>query len=416
MSQPGHEMRPRRPDWQIDGRAYLAMALLKVGLGALIGGTLFGAPAFAAVDWSKDENGCHLDVTGPIEARDVEVFTNADCSGASTIWVSLLSPGGDVSAAMEIGRWARAHRAITRVPRGESCYSSCALIFVGGTSRYNLGEIGLHRPYLTGAPRSAPEVRAAVADMNRDLQAYIAEMGLTPDFTHMMINTPPDAMRVFRGDEILSLVPEKDPLDDELRTAGTAARYGAATTQEMRQRSAAADQCNRISDHEARFNCMLANIWGLSEPVFMLRRRLAVNRCADAWTQKEVDECERWIMLGQQARPNDVIGEGLEAEDWRRYCVNLTWMMDTLVSGRDRGLTQSAARLLTLKHEAERLSAMIDEMPTPSERAEAERVATLMMIAAGDMVELLYAKPYRSVEDARQAWSSHCIGMIEPDM
>lgn len=416
MSQPEHETGQQRCDSQIGGLAHYALALLKGGLVALTVGTMLGAPVFAAVDWSKDENRCHFDITGPIEARDVDVFTNADCAGAFPIWVSLISLGGDLNAAMEIGRWVRAHRATTRVPNGESCYSSCALIFVGGTSRYNLGELGLHRPYLAGAPRSAPEVRAAVAQMNREVQAYVAEMGVTSDFTHMMINTPPEAMRVFRGDEILSLVPEQDPLDDELGVARMAARYGAATTQEMRQREAAADQCNRISDHEARFNCMLANLWGLSEPVFMLRRKLAVNRCADAWTQEEVNECERSIMLGEQARPNDLIGEGLEAEDWRRYCVNRTWVMDTLFSGRERGLTQSTARLLTLKHEAKRHSAMIDERPTPSERATAERVATLMMIAAGDMVELLYARSYRSVEDARQVWRSHCIGMIETDM
>ncbi len=63
---------------------------------------------------------------------------------------------GDVGAAMDIGRWAREQQAWVGVVN--YCYSNCALVFIGGVERPNFGEVGLHRPYLAGAPRSDAEV------------------------------------------------------------------------------------------------------------------------------------------------------------------------------------------------------------------------------------------------------------------
>ena len=76
-------------------------------------------------------------------------------------WIKLDSIGGDVDAAMKIGRLVRQYEGFTSIEREDSlananCYSSCALIFIAGVRRSIVspgGQLGLHRPYLASMPR-----------------------------------------------------------------------------------------------------------------------------------------------------------------------------------------------------------------------------------------------------------------------
>ena len=58
-----------------------------------------------------------------------------------------LQPGGDVDAAMKIGQIIRENEWPVTVSGNSKCFSSCALIYIAGVSRMNVGVIGLHRPY-----------------------------------------------------------------------------------------------------------------------------------------------------------------------------------------------------------------------------------------------------------------------------
>ena len=259
------------------------------GLAVLLAGFALAAPAFGAVERTETTK-CNFIVSGPIEPTDAAAFHNVDCSDGSYPILALRSPGGDVDAAMAIGRWARSQNAITIVGP-EGCYSSCALIYIGGVTRLNYGEIGLHRPYLSGNPRPASEVRLAVGEMIQSLQDYVAEMGVTPDFAHIMINTPPNAMQVFHGDEIHSLVPERDPISDELTVARRAAEYGLSTEEYRRRDSEADAHCDYdpVNQTQDWSNCRESLYWGLSRSVYLQRSDIARKRCTQTYALTDED-------------------------------------------------------------------------------------------------------------------------------
>lgn len=277
MNQNWREVAHSRSTACIGKRARGSLSVLLLTLAML-------RPASGAVDVVNE---CYFNVTGRIERADVTAFTETDCSDDDTVIINLASTGGDVDAAMAIGRWARAHSAITMVDSiGSSdalCYSSCALVYIGGALRLNMGQIGLHRPYLAGPPRAPDEVRAAVYEMVRGVQEYVEEVGVTLEFAQIMFNTPPSEMRVFSGAEILDLVPERDPMSDELRVAHDAAWYG-LTTDEYRQREAESEhQCRLVNANFADLrNCREAIRWGLSQSVYVRRIGTLWERCTQA--------------------------------------------------------------------------------------------------------------------------------------
>ena len=111
-------------------------------------------------------------------AEEVQVFlhgyiTSADVYGARVMEsllkngkqriagnvVSFASNGGEVEAAMELGRVLRKLGVTAVVAEGDQCLSSCVFAFMGGDRRTVAGRIGIHRPYFTSS-RDVPDRRA----------------------------------------------------------------------------------------------------------------------------------------------------------------------------------------------------------------------------------------------------------------
>jgi hypothetical protein len=63
------------------------------------------------------------------------------------------SQGGDVNAAIAIGRMFRKERAHLQVNENSVCISACVLILAGAVERPVSGAIGIHRPYLRTTPQ-----------------------------------------------------------------------------------------------------------------------------------------------------------------------------------------------------------------------------------------------------------------------
>ena len=272
---------------------------------------LLGASSAAEVQ--DGQSRCSFRLTGEITAADVEAFASSGCGQFDGDWVVLFdSPGGDAEAAMAMGRWLRERNANVAVRADAFCHSSCALVYIGGVSRVNLGEIGLHRPYLAGAPRPADEVRTAVASMLADVRAYVGEMGVTPEFTNVMLNTPPAEMRVFHRDAIESLVPRNDPLYDELSTARFAKRFG-LSTEEYRRRDAEAeklcapyDRGTSLEAAQKSLDCHDSTRWGLSVSVLQQRYTIAEERCGRSRGVSEA-EWEAWEAAGHHWSDHPVV-------------------------------------------------------------------------------------------------------------
>jgi hypothetical protein len=252
-------------------RSNIHRRLIYITLASLLG--VFGptvgtGPLHADVKIAEKTHGnIVIELHGTISQADAEnLARNADkLSYGSQPQIFLNSTGGDVDAAMQIGRLVRSIDGVTY--SADKCYGSCALIFIAGVARFNIGKIGLHRPYLgpfvqNGEPR--------LPSLLPKLKAYVQEMGIADDFYQEMISTDPSSMKLYDHKAIETMVPERDPAYDELETSYEARGYGVDTA-EMKRRQTKSDKCDS-NDLEELSTCAQALKWGLSERAYYKRR------------------------------------------------------------------------------------------------------------------------------------------------
>src|ERR1700724_1127249 len=123
--------------------------------------------------------------------------------------VVLNSPGGSVADALAMGRLIRDRKLATEVEAGQSCASSCPLVFAGGVER-RAGEkaaIGVHQvAAIKSAANGAPRDDMSVAqNISARCQRYLADMGVSLQVWVHAMETPHDRLFVFRSDELKSL-------------------------------------------------------------------------------------------------------------------------------------------------------------------------------------------------------------------
>jgi hypothetical protein len=220
-------------------------------------------------------------ITNTITEADAKALqdTSGELENLHVVWLD--SKGGDVFAAMRIGRLIRKYELATWIsaPPGK-CYSSCALIFIAGVQRLNFGEIGLHRPHLASAPQSRQLLEKQIPFLLSQIKGYVSEMGITDNFYQQMVNTPPSQMATYGWSDYRTLVPENDPTYDEVRISYEARRYGVRTA-EMRLREEDAEQCYKLrAPGTSQFlTCYEARMWGLSDRVYQERQEKASRSC-----------------------------------------------------------------------------------------------------------------------------------------
>lgn len=129
--------------------------------------------------------------------RDVELRIDAD------------TPGGEVFAALEIGRLLREQRASIRVGDGASCISSCVLLLMGAVER-RIGDdarVGIHRPALGASARGGPKQDgedAIVAAMTAQLVLYAQQMGVPRAIIDAMMATPADRIALLTPSDLVA--------------------------------------------------------------------------------------------------------------------------------------------------------------------------------------------------------------------
>lgn len=228
--------------------------------------------------------------------------------------VLLNSDGGNLEAAIKIGRVLRAVDAATNIIG--KCYGSCALIFIAGVHRFfdfYQAELGLYRPYNVSAPQSREALEQQVPAMLASLRKYVAEMGVGENFYQEMANTEPSRMKRYDAVGIGLLVPIVDPTYEELMTSIMASFRG-LTTAEYRRRYT---EGQRLCANRIELDCADAIMWGLSESIYRQRIQIADdsckisdqdNRILESVSQKErpshpalvaYHSCRRSIMLGR---------------------------------------------------------------------------------------------------------------------
>ena len=243
-----------------------------------------GLTSPAIGDVTVGPNGRDISVHGTITPGDVTLFTKSleESKGRGLIFLTLDSPGGDVYAAMTMGRLARRSAAFAAVPAYGRCDSSCVLLLVGASKRLVLGQVGLHRPYLFLEPGLPRPREAQIIAMFESVRTYFKEMNISDQVYDVMMNTPPERMIIFamrpQGHAIHTLIPEDDPIAAEQKVAYAARGYRLDTATYRRRTLLAEHRC-ASDDPRAWVDCEQALLWNLDVSTYIERREIAEALC-----------------------------------------------------------------------------------------------------------------------------------------
>lgn len=127
-------------------------------------------------------------ISGDLTTGDAEKFLTAT-DGAATATIVFQSDGGDLQTGLDIGSLVRMRDYSTVVLDGQSCYSACALAWLGGTKRRvgADGRVSFHAAYVleNGNARESGVANALVG-------AYLSKLGLQEDAVVFLTAAPPD--------------------------------------------------------------------------------------------------------------------------------------------------------------------------------------------------------------------------------
>jgi hypothetical protein len=117
------------------------------------------------------------------------------------------SEGGNIIAALELGRAIRKGGFNTHQEQGSECASACSLLFVSGVNRYADDEtIGVHQSWFdTDAGIDMEEAVSAVQELTADMLTYLIEMGVDPKLLQVSLTTPSDDMHYLSTKQMVEL-------------------------------------------------------------------------------------------------------------------------------------------------------------------------------------------------------------------
>jgi hypothetical protein len=195
-----------------------------------------------------------VQIGGPIEwslVRDIEAVL-AKGAKLNALEVSS-SPGGDVEAAMALGRLFRS-QSMGATVFGD-CASACVLAIAGPIYRhYSDARIGLHRPYFRDASRSPQEARQRVGTLNARISSYLQEMNVSPRLLEAMNAVPSDEIRWVTPRELTGLgMLEVDPVYEEYSDGKQAAKLGVSRSEFLLRKARHKDCQARYSDNSVEF-------------------------------------------------------------------------------------------------------------------------------------------------------------------
>lgn len=177
-------------------------------------------------------------ISGVIVAGDAAKFQAWLTANPFTLYVYLRSPGGDIEAAMKIGRTIRSRFMHTQAePHGTErglyvllehekkedfpneaagklsncsekgcCLSACVLILAAGAS-FEPGNIGLHRPSAKDfATSDYASVRDRLEKGLERVRGYLSEMEVSPRLQEAMMSVPSDELLMLGEEKALPLM------------------------------------------------------------------------------------------------------------------------------------------------------------------------------------------------------------------
>ncbi|MGY6549140.1 MAG: hypothetical protein ACXIU7_09050 [Roseinatronobacter sp.] len=128
--------------------------------------------------------------------------------------ISLHSPGGSVSDALEIGRRIRSEGAEVSIDEGAACLSACPYILAGGVARHvaSSAMVGVHQHYFDR--NTLLPAFVAVESIQRgqgEVLDFLAEMGIDLRLMGLALKTPPESIYILLEEELHDLRVITDP-------------------------------------------------------------------------------------------------------------------------------------------------------------------------------------------------------------
>lgn len=194
-----------------------------------------------------------LYLAGDITSSFAEAAEDFDRSGGK-VGVLIVetpgSPGGDVDAAVRVGRVLRKHA--THATLQGPCASACVLMYAGAVRRAvlvwgNDRVIGLHRPYSLTPSASFQAEQERVNAYSAKIRQYLTEMNVAPDLYEAMIRVPPQDVRWVNAKELADLgMPEWDPVYSEYSAGKAASELGISREELNRRLKLRETQCDPL--------------------------------------------------------------------------------------------------------------------------------------------------------------------------
>jgi hypothetical protein len=202
------------------------------------------------------EGGHRIDLHGTITELMADEFVRvlheirARAGKENPFRIYLDSKGGDVYAAMKIGRAIRGDpNNAVGVLRPSECLSSCVFILAGGDQRLRWGTIGIHRPYLVTPTSDDAALKRWFEKLSIDAKTYLREMNVKEALFDDMVAIPPENVRIFNSEQEMDHygLLQLDPVTDEKITSLQMRNYGIATKSEFYERKRKLNQeCNNL--------------------------------------------------------------------------------------------------------------------------------------------------------------------------
>ena len=281
--------------------------------------------AYAIVSFREDLSSLNRKIymiSGEITSRDVNQVKNvlqsvgahATFYGEAPIRFRLNSTGGDIYAAIEIGKLIRKARAECEIEIGGKCYSACVLVLSGAVVRWVLGgEVGIHRPYSKYVGnRDYESTQNEYRRTETAVRAYLTEMNLPGQLFEAMLSVPPEKIRILSDEETEAFgLSGTDPVEQETRDAMDADRYGISRTELLRRKTNVDKVCPNplpgpdfIQRWNAHNDCTEAYMFGVPLATYKARQARGRDVCSryryDKADLSEARSCWGQVLRGER--------------------------------------------------------------------------------------------------------------------
>lgn len=121
------------------------------------------------------------------------------------------SEGGDLEAAMKIGRIVREHGYLAQIQPRAQCLSACVYILAAARQKQVLGRVGVHRPYFGsyGGANAGKDITKALQGSKQ----FFREVNIPEGLAEVMFSTPPEEIKMLSAAELRSYRLDQDDIE-----------------------------------------------------------------------------------------------------------------------------------------------------------------------------------------------------------